>query len=598
MKLPGSSAVAASSFGQTIRKLTPILGASPRRLAALVVVDLGSAVLEAAILIILVRVGTVVAADGAGGDLGLGPLGSISVNLAGLILLALAATAVRFGLKAAEAFISPRMSNEVMLSLRRRAVAAFLRSNWETQAQVRFGHMAPLLGNQINRVAQLTMQSSAGIGAAIGLIVLVAATLAVDVFAAAVILTAMVVLFFLLRPLSSRARRYSMDFAIANKTIGVATHELVAVALEAKVLGVEPEIEQRIDRTFRTQSASYVRTQIAGRLVPAVYEGAGLALILGALALFFYAHLASVSSLAAISLLFYRALRYGQALQGVYHSVVDTMPFIELTEDAIADWEAGELVVGQTPVQVIERIELDGVGYSYDGETFAVSDLTFVVPQGECVGIIGPSGAGKSTLIQLLLGLRQPTVGSTAVNGIPIRDIAPADWSRLLAYVPQDTNLVGDTVRENIRFFRPDITDADVEDAARRVGLHDEILARPGGYDAMIDDKHDTMSGGQRQRISIARALVGRPAVLILDEPTSALDLHSEQVIHSALRELQGHVTMFIVAHRLSTLNICDRIMVLEAGVLRGFEASGELRASSDFYREALALSGIEAEPG
>lgn len=595
MRLTRGPGTGAAGLREAISKARPLLAASPRRVAALVSADIGAAIAEAAILVIVVQIATSIADANAVVEMGVGPIGPLPLTLPTLFALAGALALVRFGLKSVDAIISPRMSNDVMLGLRERAVAAFLAADWETQGQVRFGHIGPLLGNQIARVAQLTMQVSTAIGAAISVVVLFVAALAIDVSAAVIIVVGLVVLFFALRPLSQMSRRYSATVAEANKTIGVATHELVDVALETHILGVEAEMEARVRASFLEQSHAYVRSQRTGKLVPSLYQSAGLLLIVGALALLYYSGLAALSSLTAIVLLFYRALGYGQGLQSTYHTVIDTLPFVELCEETIGEWDARRREPGSVEIGTFSEIRLDEASYSYDGDRFALQNVSFAVRSGESVGIIGPSGAGKSTLVQLLLGLRDPTTGATLVNGIPVRHVLPADWSRLLAYVPQDTHLIGTSVRENIRFFRSWITDDEVEEAARQAGLHPEIIEWDDGYDRYIDDRHVTLSGGQRQRLSIARALAGKPEILILDEPTSALDMRSEQLIHSTLTAMKGRVTLFVIAHRMSTLNICDRIMVLEDGRVRAFEPAETLQASSDFYREALTLSGISS---
>ena len=159
--------------------------------------------------------------------------------------------------------------------------------------------------------------------------------------------------------------------------------------------------------------------------------------------------------------------------------------------------------------------------------------------------------------------------------------------------MPQQPHLIAGTVAENIRFYRDGVSDEEVERAARLANLHDEISARSGGYDGPLGERGGALSVGQQQRLTIARALVGGPDVLVLDEPTSALDHHNEQLIRAALRGLRERMTIVVVAHRRSTLDICDRIMVIQDGRLKGFDRPDRLESSNPFYREALALSGL-----
>jgi len=162
--------------------------------------------------------------------------------------------------------------------------------------------------------------------------------------------------------------------------------------------------------------------------------------------------------------------------------------------------------------------------------------------------------------------------------------------------VAQDANLITGTVAENIRFFRDDIDEDAVRDSAARANVLRDIDALPEGFDAHLGERASRLSGGQRQRLSIARALAGDPALLVLDEPTSALDGRSEGLIRDTLGELRGKVTVVIIAHRMSTLDICDRIMVIEDGRLTALGTPGDLARDSDFYRNAMATAGIATD--
>ena len=223
----------------------------------------------------------------------------------------------------------------------------------------------------------------------------------------------------------------------------------------------------------------------------------------------------------------------------------------------------------------------------------ALREITFAVKPGEIIGIVGPSGSGKSTLIQLLLRLREPTSGRILVNGRDVREFDLDEWYQHVSFVPQDVHLFADTVAENIRFFREGVEDARIEHAARLANLHDEIAAWPLGYDTPVGERGSSISGGQRQRLCIARALVTEPDILVLDEPTSSLDVKSESLVRATVAGLAPRTTVFVIAHRLSTLSICDRIMVIRDGILQGFDEPAKLEATDSFYREALILSAI-----
>jgi ABC-type multidrug transport system fused ATPase/permease subunit len=256
-------------------------------------------------------------------------------------------------------------------------------------------------------------------------------------------------------------------------------------------------------------------------------------------------------------------------------------------------FEQGKRHDGGQSVGSISRVEVDHVTFAYPGDKSVLHDVSLSIEQREIIGIVGPSGGGKSTLVQLLLGLRDPQEGRILADGRNIAELDKLEWSRKVTFVPQAAHLIAGSIADNIRFLREDVTDEDVERAARLAHLHDDVIGFDGGYDRQVGEQGGHLSGGQQQRLCIARALVENPDVLILDEPTSALDVRSEHLVRETLLTLKERMTVIVVAHRLSTLDICDRIMVIQAGELKGFDTPAKLEQSSDFYREALALSGM-----
>ncbi|MGN6693291.1 MAG: ATP-binding cassette domain-containing protein, partial [Aquihabitans sp.] len=291
-----------------------------------------------------------------------------------------------------------------------------------------------------------------------------------------------------------------------------------------------------------------------------------------------------------------RSMNMASSVQTTYHSAAETAPFATGLMEQRARFRASAPVRGDASPPEHSSLEFRNVSYRYAPTAeLALDSVSFEVNDGEAVGVIGPSGSGKSTLIQMVLRLREPTDGEYLIGGVPSTSIDDEAWFRRVAFVPQDCRLVNDDVMENIRFFRPEIPDEAVIEAAKRAHVHDEIMAMPDGYRTHLGSRGGSLSGGQRQRVAIARALATRPRLLVLDEPTSALDMRSESLVHETLTGLQGSVTMLIIAHRLSTLKTCDRIMVFEGGHLQSFGERGELEHGNQFYREAIALSKLRS---
>ena len=213
------------------------------------------------------------------------------------------------------------------------------------------------------------------------------------------------------------------------------------------------------------------------------------------------------------------------------------------------------------------------------------------------MGIVGPTGAGKSTLVQIILGLREPSSGRYLIDGTPAQQFRHEDWRKAFTYLPQEPRLLHASVADNIRFFR-DLSDDAVEHAARLAGIHSDIVKWPKGYNTVVGPRADAVSGGQQQRICLARALASQPEVLVLDEPTSALDPHAEQLIRESLAALKHRLTLFVVAHRMSTLDTCERVMVIVDGRLQAFDTPSALLSDSAYYRSAFALATAPVAQG
>jgi ATP-binding cassette subfamily B protein len=244
------------------------------------------------------------------------------------------------------------------------------------------------------------------------------------------------------------------------------------------------------------------------------------------------------------------------------------------------------------PLPARGDVNFDNVSFAYPTRpgASAVDGVSFSVKAGEKVAIVGPSGAGKSTLFHLLLRFYDPASGTITIDGVPIRSADPHDVRSRIALVPQESVAFAATARENIRFGRPEATDAEIERASDLAHASEFIRRLPGGFEAQLGERGVTLSGGQRQRIAIARAILRDAPLLLLDEATSALDAESETLVQTALEELMRHRTTLVIAHRLATVLSCDRILVMDQGriVEQGTHAS--LVAANGLYARLARL--------
>jgi subfamily B ATP-binding cassette protein MsbA len=230
------------------------------------------------------------------------------------------------------------------------------------------------------------------------------------------------------------------------------------------------------------------------------------------------------------------------------------------------------------------HVRVEGIGFGYDPQHPVLSNLSFEAKAGELVALVGPTGAGKTTVINLLHRFYDPTEGRITIDGKDLRHVTVESWYRQVALVPQETILFGGTILDNIRYGNMAANEAKILEASKAAHAHDFITSLPGGYQTLVGEKGVNLSGGQRQRIAIARAILKNPRILLLDEATSSLDTESERLVQEALQRLMEGRTTFVVAHRLSTIQRADRILVLDKGNLVEEGNHAQLMARNGLY--------------
>ena len=242
------------------------------------------------------------------------------------------------------------------------------------------------------------------------------------------------------------------------------------------------------------------------------------------------------------------------------------------------------------------EIEYKDVSFDYGNGVPVLSHIDLHVKPGECLAVVGPSGGGKTTLCQLLPRFYDVCGGSVSVDGMDVRDVTQSSLRRNIGIIQQDVFMFAGTIRENIRYGRPDATDEEIVQAAVRAQIHNEIMEMPDGYDSYIGERGVMLSGGQKQRLSIARVFLKNPKILILDEATSALDTVTEQRIQASLDELSQGRTTIIIAHRLSTIKNADVIAVVEGEHIVEMGSHRELMDKDGIYAALCRAQNMEKE--
>ncbi|RKN30602.1 ABC transporter ATP-binding protein [Micromonospora musae] len=496
--------------------------------------------------------------------------------LAWLVLGMVGVAAVTAVLGVVQTWISTRVGQEVMHRLRTDVFTHLQRQSLNFFTRTRTGEVQSRITNDIGGMQSVVTSTATSIASNLTTVVAtVAAMVALSwrlslvsllILPPAIWLTRRVAR--LRREITARRQRELADLNVTvEESLSVSGVQL------AKTLGTAPALVERFTASSARLVDLELRSELAGRwrmasmsivfaAVPAlIYLGAGLPGAAGTL---------SIGTLVAFTTLQNGLFRPLMMLLNVGVSLTSSLAlFARIFEYLDLPVEVAEPVepAPVDPRRVRGHLRLEDVTYSYPGsDTAAVAGVTLDVPAGTGLALVGETGSGKSTLAALVSRLHDPTSGRITVDGTDLRDLRLADLAAVVGVVSQETYLLHTTVRENLRYARPDATDAEIEAAARAAQIHDLIANLPDGYDTVVGSRGHRFSGGEKQRLAIARTLLRDPRVLILDEATSALDTETERAVQRAFDELARGRTTITIAHRLSTVRGADQIAVLDHG--------------------------------
>ena len=490
--------------------------------------------------------------------------------------------------------VSTSLVYRVGVNLRLRLSHAFLDSSWASQQSQPAGTLQQLVVAFPSQGANLIYSLAASLGAGITLVAMLAVSFFVNLLATLTVFVALFLFSGFLRPMRNRLNRRSTASIAPQVSFSNGVAQIGTLGLEIHSFGVSNQVKNKIDELILSEGEAQRKVGLVSNSISPVYVSLAYLSVVSAVLLVALFGAGQLESAGAVMIIMLRTLGYGQQLQGGSVSISLIQPFINLIDKTIDSYETSATENGTVSISEIGTLKLEEVSFSYLQNKPVLSNINFEIMQGEIIGVIGPSASGKSTLVQLLLGIRRPDSGRITVNGIELDDVDRATWASRVAFVPQDATLITGTVAENIAFYRSEITEPQMVSAARSAYVLDDIEKLPDGFNTELGERAQQLSGGQRQRLAIARALVGNPELLILDEPTSALDMKSESVIRDTIAALKGKVTVVVIAHRLSTLDLSNKLMVIQNGQLKAFASPAELASNNIFYKEALRLAEVK----
>ncbi|PPA59155.1 multidrug ABC transporter ATP-binding protein [Micromonospora chalcea] len=496
--------------------------------------------------------------------------------LAWLVAGMVAVAAVTAVLGVAQTWISTRVGQQVMHRLRADVFAHLQRQSIGFFVRTRTGEVQSRITNDIGGMQAVVTSTATSIAA--NLTTVVATTIAMLALSWRLTLVSGVVLppaLWLTRRVARLRREITAQRQreLADLTVTIEEGLSVSGVRLAKTLGTGPALVDRFTASSARLVDLELRSELAGRwrmaamsivfaAIPAViYLGAGLPGTAGTL---------TIGTLVAFTALQGNLFRPLMGLLNVGVTLTASLAlFARIFEYLDLPVEVAEPArpVPLDPATARGHLRIEDVTFSYPGsDTAALAGVSLDVPAGTSLALVGETGSGKSTLAALISRLHDPDAGRITIDGIDLRDLRAADLAAVVGVVSQETYLLHGTVRANLRYARPDATDADIEAAARAARIHDLISALPDGYDTMVGSRGHRFSGGEQQRLAIARTLLRDPRILVLDEATSALDTETERAVQRALDELARGRTVVTIAHRLSTVRDADRIAVLDHG--------------------------------
>ena len=495
-----------------------------------------------------------------------------------------------------QTLLSNQVGQAVMHDLRTSVYRHLQRLSLAFFTRTRTGDIQSRIANDIGGIDNVVTSTATSVLANVTTVLAtVVAMLLLDWRLAAFALVLLPLFVWLTKRVGDQRKKVTAEKQVSLADVSSLVQESLSVSgiLLGKTMGRSEELAERFSGESRRLAALEVRSRMTGRwmmaaiqmtfaVMPAlVYLFAGWSISRGDGAI-------TLGTLVAFTTLQTRLFFPIGSLLGVQLEVQSSLALFDRIFDYLdqrVDIEEG----GRSLDHITGEVRLDRVRFRYDQDAWTLADVSFTVPSGTKTAIVGETGSGKTTCAYLVARLYDATEGTVSIDGVDVRELTFPALASAVGVVSQETYLFHASVRENLRFAKPDATDEEIEDAVRAAQIHDLIASLPEGLDTVVGERGYRFSGGEKQRIAIARTVLRNPPILVLDEATSALDTQTERLVQEALERLAEGRTVIAIAHRLSTVRDADQIVVLDGGRVVELGTHDELVVAGGRYAGLVA---------
>lgn len=443
-------------------------------------------------------------------------------------------------------------------------------ANWQYLLKQKLGHLETILITNVQYSSYLLQYLSNSLMIIASLAIFILVAINISWFITLITLVLGGIIFLAFKPVLYKIRSLSREREKINRQTSHHINENIVGMKTIKTMSAHGHIVNRAEDFFFRLRELSVKTSFLSIAAGALIQPIGLFFVFIIFAISYKTATFDFAALLVIIYLIQRIFAYGQQLQTTLYAMTVSLPYVDKMlhyKKEVA--EHIESAGNGAEFKFNKYLEFKDIYFSYDNGKEVLKRANFTIKNGETAGLIGPSGAGKTTVVDLILRLFEPISGEILMDGKNIKEIGLEQWRKNIGYVSQDIFIKNDTVANNIKFYDDSISDAEMIKAAKMANIHDFIQTYREKYDTIIGERGVLISAGQRQRIVIARILARGPKILILDEATSALDNESELLIQKVIENLKNKVTVLLIAHRLSTVMNCDKLLVLSGGEIK-----------------------------